>query len=71
MKSYDNIQKLLLSSKNASILDQACFHAWERGEMSTAKCLKKFREHNRQDDRISVSLSDFESWLYSLGYRRY
>ena len=70
MRSFDNIQRLLLGSQKAAANDQAVFNAWARGDMSTAKCLKLFRQHNRQNDRISISLEDFEAWMMSLGYRR-
>lgn len=71
MRNYENIQTLLLPTQKAINADVSCFMAWQRGEISTAKCLKLFREHNRQRDDISVSQDDFESWLYDIGYRRY
>lgn len=71
MKNYEHIQSLLMPTKKAADEDMVIFRAWERGDISTAKCLMKFRQHNKQNDSVAVSLSDFESWLYSLGYRRY
>ena len=70
MRNFEKIQSLLLDSQKAVANDQAVFTAWARGDMSTAKCLKLFRQHNRQNDRIDISLEDFESWMMSLGYRR-
>ena len=70
MRSFDNIQRLLLGSQKARVSDIPIFSAWARGDMSTAKCLKLFRQHNRQNDRIDISLEDFEAWMMSLGYRR-
>lgn len=70
MRSFDNIQRLLLGSQKAAANDMAIFNSWARGDMSTAKCLKLFRQHNRQNDRIDISLEDFEAWMMSLGYRR-
>ena len=70
MRSFEKIQSLLLDSQKAVANDQAVFNAWARGDMSTAKCLKLFRQHNRQNDRIDISLEDFEAWMMSLGYRR-
>ena len=70
MRNFEKIQSLLLDSQKAVANDQAVFNAWARGDMSTAKCLKLFRQHNRQNDRIDISLEDFEDWMTSLGYRR-
>ena len=70
MRNFEKIQSLLLGSQKAAANDQAVFNAWARGDMSTAKCLKLFRQHNRQNDRIDISLEDFEAWMMSLGYRR-
>ena len=70
MRNFEKIQSLLLDSRKAVANDQAVFNAWARGDMSTAKCLKLFRQHNRQNDRIDISLEDFEAWMMSLGYRR-
>ena len=70
MKNYEKIQSLLLDSQKARVSDMTIFNAWARGDMSTAKCLKLFRQHNKQNDRIDISLEDFEAWMMSLGYRR-
>lgn len=70
MRNFEKIQSLLLDSQKAAANDQAVFNAWARGDMSTAKCLKLFRQHNRQNDRIDISPEDFEAWMMSLGYRR-
>lgn len=70
MRNFEKIQSLLLDSQKAAANDQVVFNAWARGDMSTAKCLKLFRQHNRQNDRIDISLEDFEAWMMSLGYRR-
>lgn len=70
MRNFEKIQSLLLDSQKATASDMAIFNAWARGDMSTAKCLKLFRQHNRQNDRIDISLEDFEAWMMSLGYRR-
>lgn len=70
MRNFEKIQSLLLDSQEARASDMAIFNAWARGDMSTAKCLKLFRQHNRQNDRIDISLEDFEAWMMSLGYRR-
>ena len=70
MRNFEKIQSLLLDSQKAVANDQAVFNAWARGDISTAKCLKLFRQHNRQNDRIDISLEDFEAWMMSLGYRR-
>lgn len=70
MRSFDNIQRLLLGSQKARVSDMTIFNAWAKGDMSTAKCLKLFRQHNKKNDRIDISLEDFEAWMISLGYRR-
>lgn len=70
MRNFEKIQSLLLDSQKAAANDMAIFNAWSRGDMSTARCLKLFRQHNRQNDRIDISLEDFEAWMMSLGYRR-
>lgn len=70
MKNFEKIQSLLLDSQKARVSDMTIFNAWAKGDMSTAKCLKLFRQHNRQNDRIDISLEDFEAWMMSLGYRR-
>ena len=70
MRNYEKIQSLLLDSQKAVANDMAIFNAWAGGDMSTAKCLKLFRQHNKQNDRIDISLEDFEAWMMSLGYRR-
>ena len=70
MRNFEKIQSLLLDSQKAAATDMAIFNAWARGDMSTAKCLKLFRQHNKQNDRIDISLEDFEAWMMSLGYRR-
>jgi hypothetical protein len=70
MRNFEKIQSLLLDSQKARVSDMTIFNAWARGDMSTAKCLKLFRQHNRQNDRIDISLEDFEAWMMSIGYRR-
>ena len=70
MRNFEKIQSLLLDSQKARVSDMAIFNAWARGDMSTAKCLKLFRQHNKKNDRIDISLEDFEAWMMSLGYRR-
>ena len=70
MRNFEKIQSLLLDSQKARVSDMTIFNAWARGDMSTARCLKLFRQHNRQNDRIDISLEDFEAWMMSLGYRR-
>ena len=70
MRNFEKLQRLLLGSQKARVSDMTIFNAWARGDMSTAKCLKLFRQHNRQNDRIDISLEDFEAWMKSLGYRR-
>ncbi|MBR2653482.1 MAG: hypothetical protein IKD59_02900 [Lachnospiraceae bacterium] len=70
MRNFEKIQRLLLDSQKARVSDMTIFNAWAKGDMSTAKCLKLFRQHNRQNDRIDISLEDFEAWMMSLGYRR-
>lgn len=70
MRNFEKIQSLLLDSQKARVSDMTVFNAWARGDMSTAKCLKLFRQHNKQNDRIDISLEDFEAWMMSLGYRR-
>ena len=68
--SMNKIQMLLLAGANNVNRDTAIFHQWERGEITTAKCLKMFRQNNRQNDRVDISQEDFEKWLNSLGYIR-
>ena len=70
MRNFEKIQSLLLDSQKARVSDMTIFNAWARGDMSTAKCLKLFRQHNKQNDRVDISLEDFEAWMMSLGYRR-
>lgn len=70
MRNFEKIQSLLLDSQKAAANDMAIFNSWARGDMSTAKCLKLFRQHNKKNDRIDISLEDFEAWMMSLGYRR-
>ena len=70
MRNFEKIQSLLLDSQKAAANDMTIFNSWARGDMSTARCLKLFRQHNKQNDRIDISLEDFEAWMMSLGYRR-
>ena len=70
MRNFEKIQSLLLNSQKARVSDMTIFNAWAKGDMSTAKCLKLFRQHNKKNDRIDISLEDFEAWMMSLGYRR-
>lgn len=70
MTSVERINSLLLRGDHTIENDVMHFREWERGEISTAKCLKLFRQNNRQDDRIDISKADFEHWLNSLGYIR-
>ena len=70
MRNFEKIQSLLLDSQKARVSDMTVFNAWAKGDISTAKCLKLFRQHNKQNDRIDISLEDFEAWMMSLGYRR-
>lgn len=70
MKNFEKIQKLLLSTKTAAGDDESTFLQWERGEISTASCIKRFRVHNMVDNSIDISQIEFETWLSSLGYRR-
>lgn len=69
MRNFENIQKLLLSTKDSAIKDQTTFRMWEEGVISTPRCLKAFKQHNRQID-VEIPLEEFEDWLMSLGYRR-
>ena len=70
MRNFEKIQSLLLDSQKARVSDMTVFNAWAKGDMSTLKCLKLFRQHNKKNDRIDISLEDFEAWMMSLGYRR-
>ena len=70
MRNFEKIQRLLLDSQKARVSDMTIFNAWAKGDMSTSKCRKLFRQHNKQNDRIDISLEDFEAWMMSLGYRR-
>lgn len=70
MRNFEKIQSLLLNSQKARVSDMTIFNAWAKGDMSTAKCLKLFRQHNKKNDCIDISLEDFEAWMMSLGYRR-
>lgn len=68
MSNTEKIQSLLLSSAYAE--DKAIFMAWERGEISTAACLRRFKIHNNIDIHERINSIDFEYWLRSLGYIR-
>lgn len=65
---YENIQRILM--RKSEMEDKALFNAWERGEISTIRCLQRFRRNNRQSLDIDISLDDFSGWLRSLGYIR-
>lgn len=65
---YENIQRILM--RKSEMEDKALFNAWERGEISTIRCLQRFRRNNRQSLDIDISLEDFSGWLRSLGYIR-
>lgn len=68
MKSFENIQRILM--RKSEMEDKALFNAWERGEISTVRCLQRFRRNNRQSLDIDISLDEFSQWLRSLGYIR-
>lgn len=70
MRNFENIQRLLLPTQDSAIKDQTTFRRWEEGAISTYGCLRAFKQHNRQID-VDISLSEFEEWLMSLGYRRH
>jgi hypothetical protein len=70
MKNFEKIQKALLPTKSAAAADESTFLQWERGEISTAICLRRFRIHNMVDKDADISQIDLETWLESLGYRR-
>lgn len=65
---YENIQRILM--RKSEMEDKALFNAWERGEISTIRCLQRFRRNNRQSLDIDISPDDFSGWLRSLGYIR-
>lgn len=67
-RRYENIQRILM--RKSEMVDKALFNAWERGEISTIRCLQRFRRNNRQSLDIDISLDDFSGWLRSLGYIR-
>ena len=67
-QKYENIQRILM--RKSEMEDKALFNAWERGEISTIRCLQRFRHNNRQSLDIDISLEDFSGWLRSLGYIR-
>lgn len=67
-QKYENIQRILM--RKSDMEDKVLFKAWERGEISTVRCLQCFRRNNRQSPDIDISLEDFSGWLRSLGYIR-
>lgn len=70
MKNFEKIQRILLPTEKSAHLDSAVFHAWERGEISTASCIRKFRENNEVRKDVDISQTEFEIWLNSIGFRR-
>lgn len=68
--NFEKIQKALASTKQASTDDVTSFLEWERGDISTAYCIRRFRAHNMVNEDLDISQVDFELWLRSLGYRR-
>lgn len=70
MKNFEKIQMLLLPTAKSAVDDSVSFHAWERGEISTASCIRRFRDHNMVRKDVDISQVDFELWLNSLGYIR-
>lgn len=62
-----------LCKTEARETDKAIFMQWEKGEINTLECLKRFMNHNRCFVDISdVDITAFALWLRSLGYiRRY
>ena len=50
--------------------DKATFNAWMYEQISTAECIRQFRQHNDITERMPILEEDFVEWLWSLGYRR-
>lgn len=70
MKNFEKLQMVLLKTEKSATQDSIIFYRWERGEISTASCLRRFREHNMVGERYDISQTEFEQWLNSLGYIR-
>ena len=70
MKNFRKFQSLLAATSKAAAEDSITFHAWERGEISTAVCIKRFRQHNFVRPDADISQIEMEQWLASLGYKR-
>ena len=70
MRNFEKLQIVLSKTEKSATQDSIIFYRWERGEISTASCLRRFREHNMIGDRYDISQIEFELWLNSLGYIR-
>ena len=70
MRNFEKLQMVLSKTDKSATQDSIIFYRWERGEISTASCLRRFREHNMVGDRYDISQIEFELWLNSLGYIR-
>ena len=70
MRNFEKLQMVLSKTEKSATQDSIIFYRWERGEISPASCLRRFREHNMIGDRYDISQIEFELWLNSLGYIR-
>ena len=67
------IASLLKSGEATANRDKDLFSKWECGSITTSMCLEKFLSYNGLKDANIPYISNinFESWLWSLGYRRH
>lgn len=63
-----NISDMLIKSARAR--DVSLFLAWERGEISSYRCMLQFLKNNKRPQTDYITTYEFIRWLNSLGYRR-
>lgn len=68
--TYKYIADMLCQTEMARTKDVKLFLAWERGEISTYKCMYEFLKNNKRSFIDYINSADFENWLNSLGYIR-
>lgn len=65
--------KLLYKGEYSITSDKVTFGEWERGIISTERCIKRFLKNNfiiENELDHEIEHGDFVRWLNSLGYHR-
>ena len=65
-----DFSKYLSSSASAASNDNRAFGLWEDGQITTARCIRLWKENNRIDKNLIVDENLFITWLKSIGWWR-